>query len=275
MTVLRTIKNNPALMLGGVLLAGLVIVAVAAPWVYPNDPHDMIGPTMLAFGADRVFPLGTDGLGRDVAAGIAYGTRTSLLLGALSAGCAIAIGMLFGLVAGYSRGWIDALLMGFCELFQTIPHFLLALFVVAILGATMSHIIMAIALTSWPGIARLVRSQTLMLRELDFVRAAPAMNVGHARIIMTHLVPNVLPAVMANASILAAVAILGESGLSFLGLGDPDLISWGGMIGDGRDLIRTMPSLTLLPGTAILITVLSLNLLGDGLNKVLDPRRRL
>ncbi|PPQ14407.1 ABC transporter permease [Bradyrhizobium sp. AC87j1] len=255
-------------------MTGLVAVALAAPLLYPADPRDMIGPSMVAFGTDRSFPLGTDGLGRDVAAGIAYGARTSLVLGALSAGCATVIGMSLGLIAGYARGWVDTVLMGFCELFQTIPHFLLALFVVAILGASISHIILAIALTSWPGVARLVRSQTLMLRELDFVRAAPAMNVGDVRIILTHLMPNVLPAVIANGSILAAVAILGESGLSFLGLGDPDLVSWGSMIGDGRDIIRTAPSLTLLPGSAILITVLSLNLLGDGLNKALDPRRR-
>lgn len=262
------------LIVGLALLALQILVALSAPLLFANDPHDMAGPPTLRPGQDPQFLLGTDLLGRDVAAGIAWGTRVSLAVGLLSAALSIFIGASVGMLAGYLRGGADLVLMRVSELFQTIPHFLFAIFIVAILGATMEHIILAIGLTSWPTIARLVRAETLLLRELDYVRFAPAMGASDLRVIVTHILPNALSPVVASASILAAIAILAESGLSFLGLGDPNRISWGSMIGAGREAVRTAPFLTLVPGAAVLIAVLSLQLIGDGLGRVLNPRTR-
>lgn len=270
----RAARHHASLTLGLALLLLEVLLALSAPWLFPGDPHDMLGPSALSPGQDPAFLLGTDLLGRDVAAGIAWGTRVSLAVGLCSAGIAIAIGATFGMLAGYLRGWADTLLMRVSELFQTIPSFLFAIFIVAILGATMEHIILAIGLTSWPVIARLVRAETLLLRELDYVRIAPTMGASSLRVIVTHILPNALPPVVATASILAAIAILAESGLAFLGLGDPNRISWGGMIGAGREAVRSAPFLTLAPGAAVLVAVLALNLIGDGLGRALNPRTR-
>jgi peptide/nickel transport system permease protein len=266
------ISVNSTLLAGSVLFLAVLLVALAAPWFFPGDPHDMVATPLLPPGSNWSYPLGTDALGCDVAAGIAYGARASLLVGLLAAGLAVAVGTTVGLVAGYLRGATDSILMRICELFQTIPPFLLAIFAVAIFGASLRNIIIAMGLTSWPAIARVVRAQTLALRELDFVRAASAMGVSESRIVLVHLLPNVLPSVVNSASILASIAILGESGLAFLGLGDPDLVTWGSMIGAGREMIRTAPYLSFLPGVAIVLTILSLNLLGDGLTFVLNPR---
>lgn len=264
--------RHRALAAGLALLVLLLLTAFTAPWLFPGDPHDMVGAPALHPGDDPAFPLGTDLLGRDVAAGIAWGTRVSLLVGLASAAIAIVIGSVVGVLAGYARGWTDTLLMRLCELFQTIPHFLFAIFIVAILGATVRNIVLAIGLTFWPTIARLVRAETLLLRELDFVHVAPAMGVSDLRVILTHVLPNAMPPVIANASILAAIAILSESGLFFLGLGDPNSVSLGGMIGAGREAIRSAWYLTLVPGAAVLAAVLSLNLIGDGLIRALNPR---
>jgi peptide/nickel transport system permease protein len=266
--------RHRALTFGAMLLGALLLLALTAPWLFPGDPHDMVGAPALAPGGDPEFLLGTDLLGRDVAAGLAWGTRVSLFVGLASAAIAIVIGSVVGVLAGYARGWTDTLLMRVCELFQTIPHFLFAIFIVAILGATVRNITLAIGLTFWTAIARLVRAETLLLREMDFVRVAPSMGVSDLRIILTHVLPNAMPPVIANASILAAIAILSESGLSFLGLGDPNSVSWGGMIGAGREAIRSAWYLTIIPGAAVLVAVLSLNLIGDGLIRALDPRSR-
>lgn len=272
--VLAFLRKHAALSFGALTLLVEIGVAVAAPLLYPGDPFDMVGAPLLHPFVDPAFPLGTDLLGRDVAAGVVHGARTSLVVALFASLLSIALGGSIGVVAGYFGGWMDNLAMRISELFQTIPHLLLALFVVAILGATLETIVVALALTAWPSVARLARAETLLLRELDFVGVAVAMGAGDLRIIVTHIVPNALPQVLASASILGATAILAESGLAFLGLGDPNRMSWGAMIGGGREAVRSAYYLVLIPGAAVLVTVLALNLVGDGLTSLSRPRSR-
>ncbi|PWB81617.1 MAG: ABC transporter permease [Methylocystaceae bacterium] len=268
------LSGHAALSFGALTLLMEIGVAVAAPVLYPGDPFDMVGAPMLRPFVDPAFPLGTDLLGRDLAAGLVHGARTSLIVALFASALSIALGGAVGVVAGYAGGWVDHLAMRICELFQTIPHLLLALFVVAIWGATLETIVVALASTAWPSVARLARAETLLLRELDFVGAAVAMGASDLRIVLTHIVPNAMPQVLASASILGATAILAESGLAFLGLGDPNRMSWGSMIGGGREAVRSAYHLVLIPGAAVLVTVLALNLVGDGLTALSRPRSR-
>lgn len=261
-----------SLSVGLTILLAEIAIALLAGVLHPGDPQELVGLPYLAPGADAEFPLGTDLLGRDIAAGLLYGTRVSMVVGFSATGIALFIGVLAGLTSGYFGGWIDHALMRLTELFQAIPHFLFAIILVAILGATVEHTIFAIGVTSWPMVARLVRAETLTLRELDFVKASTAMGAGHVRVLATHILPNALPPVVTILSVLAAMAILTEVGLAFLGLGDNNRISWGSMIGAGRESLREAPYISLIPGAAVVITVLSLSLLGDGIAKVINPR---
>lgn len=255
----------------GILLAELA-VALFAGVIHPGDPQDLVAQPYLVPGEDAEFPLGTDLLGRDIVAGLLYGTRVSMVVGFSATVIALVIGVLAGLTSGYFGGWIDHALMRVTELFQAIPHFLFAIILVAILGATVEHTVLAIGVTSWPMVARLVRAETMALRELDFVKAATAMGAGHLRVLFTHILPNALPPVVTTLSVLVAMAILTEVGLAFLGLGDNNRISWGSMIGAGRESLREAPYISLIPGAAVVITVLSLSLVGDGLAKTINPR---
>ena len=270
--MIRACLRNPAFVIGALILLAIILVAVFAPWLFPGDPQDMVGTPTLWPGEDPAFLLGTDSLGRDVASGLAYGARVSLLVGASSAAIGLGIGTLVGAIAGYSGGWIDNILVRLTELFQTVPTFLLVIVIVTIGQPTASVIALAIGLASWPTSARLVRAQFRSLQAADFVMAARSLGYSAPRIIMFEILPNALAPIIVTTSVMIANAILTEAGLSFLNMGDPNLISWGSMIGDGRPLLRTAWFLTALPGTAIALTVLALNLLGDGLNDVLDPR---
>ena len=254
------------------ILLIVILVAVCASWLFPDDPQDMVGSPTLWPGDDPAFLLGTDSLGRDVAAGLAYGARVSLLVGVTAAGVGLAIGTLVGAIGGYFGGWLDNVLVRITELFQTVPTFLLVIVLVAIGQPSARLIALSIGVASWPVIARLVRAQFRSLRQSDFVLAARSLGYGPARIIFREILPNAMAPIIVSTSVLVANAILTEAGLSFLNMGDPNLVSWGSMIGDGRALLRTAWFLTALPGLAIAITVLSLNLLGDGLNDVLNPR---
>jgi peptide/nickel transport system permease protein len=269
---LRAFLRNSTLVLGAVILAGVVAMALGADLIYPGDPLDMVGTPMLWPGQDAAFPLGTDSMGRDVAAGLVHGARVSLLVGLSAAAIGLAIGMLVGAAAGFFGGKTDAALLRLVELFQTVPTFLLVIVIIAIGEPRVGVIALAIGLASWPTVARLVRAEFRALREADFVMAARSLGYGNARIIIREILPNALPSVIVTASVMVANAILTEAGLSFLNMRDPNLVSWGGMIGDGRDFLRTAWFLTALPGGAIALTVLSLNLVGDGLNDVLNPR---
>lgn len=281
LAVPRVRRGLPALLLGHptfavglVILAIVFVLALTAGWLYPGDPQDMAGPPLLWPFEDMEFPLGTDSLGRNVAAELVHGSRVSLIIGFSAASIGLLIGTLVGAVGGYFGGWIDNVLVRLTELFQTVPTFLLVIVIVAIGEPSLPVMAAAIGIASWPTIARLVRAQFRSLREQDFVMAARSLGYGDLRIIFMEILPNALPPVVVTASVMVAGAILTETGLSFLNMGDPNLVSWGSMIGDGRDMLRTAWFLTALPGIATALTVLSLNLIGDGLNEVFNPRMR-
>jgi peptide/nickel transport system permease protein len=216
--------------------------------------------------------LGTDALGRDMLAGLLHGAYVSLLIGAAATAAALSAGLLVGAVAGYRGGWVDDVLMRLTDAVQTVPPFLLAIVVVLIVKPSVGSIVGAIALISWPTVARLVLAEFMRLREADFVSAARLMGMPPARIVLTQMLPNALPPVIVSASIMVASAILIESGLAFLGLGDPNVVSWGTMVGMGRSDFRAGWYLVVVPGLAIMLSVLALNLLGDGLNDALNTR---
>lgn len=266
--------RNPSGMAGALLLLAVVVMAFLAPWIYPGDPLDMVAQPFLWPGEDPQFPLGTDSLGRDVAAGIVHGSQVSLQIGFSAVLVSLAIGTLVGAAAGYFGGWIDDVLVHITELFQTFPTFLLVVVLVAIGNPSIGLISSAIGIASWPTIARLVRAEFRSLRASDFVLAARSQGFSSLRIIFQEMLPNALPAIIVTTSVMVASAILIESALAFLGFGDPNRVSWGSMIGAGRESLRTAWFLTALPGGALVLTVLSLNLVGDALNDALNPRLR-
>lgn len=270
----RALLRNPSALAGLLLLAAFLLLAVFAGHLFPGDPLDMVAAPFEWPGTDHEYWLGTDSLGRDVAAGIAHGTRVSLLIGAASAAIGLVIGTLVGAAGGFFGGLIDDVLVRITELFQTIPSFLLVIVIVAIGRPSVTIIALAIGVASWPTVARIVRAEFRTLRQADFVLAARSQGFSNARIIFGEILPNALPPVIVTASVMVASAILIESSLSFLGMGDPNVVSWGGMIGSGRDSLRTAWYLTAVPGAAIVLAVLALNLLGDGLNDALNPRLR-
>ena len=268
---LRRFLRQPASVAGAVLLLAVIALAASADLLYPEDPFEIVGrPYLPPFTGE--FFLGTDTLGRDLAAGIVHGARVSLLIGTLAALVVTAIGVLVGGAAGYLGGRVDSALMRLTELFQTIPSFLFAIVLVAIMEPSLEALLIAIVVVSWAPLARLVRAEVAGLRSRDYVQSAIAIGMGDAGVLARQILPNALPAILVAASVMVATAILFESGLSFLGLGDPNVMSWGLMIGAGRSAIRTAWWMSGIPGIAILLTVLSINLVGDGLNKALNPR---
>ncbi|CAN5410296.1 ABC transporter permease [soil metagenome] len=263
---------SPAAISGIVILAIVLVSAALAGWLYPGDPRDMVGPPSTWPGADVQFPLGTDMLGRDMASAILHGAYQSLFIGFAATVLAVALGTVIGVVAGYFGGSADDSLMRFTEIFLTMPTLLFTIALVIILGPSGGSIALAIGLTSWPQIARLVRAEAMRVRQYDFVSAAITIGQGHGRIILRHILPNSLSPVMVAASVLIAQVILAEASLSFLGLGDTSVMSWGSMVGAGRSVLRTAWYMTALPGLAIFLTVMGFMLLGNGLNDVLNPR---
>jgi peptide/nickel transport system permease protein len=272
--VWRSLLRNPSALAGIVLLAAFMLLALFAGKLFPGDPLDMAAVPFEWPGTDPQYWLGTDSLGRDVAAGIAHGTRVSLLIGVSAAALGVVIGTLVGAAGGFFGGILDNILVRITELFQTVPSFLLVIVIVAIGRPSVTVIALAIGIASWPTVARIVRAEFRTLRQADFVLAARSQGFRNARIIFGEILPNALPPVIVTASVMVASAILIESSLSFLGMGDPNVVSWGGMIGSGRDSLRTAWYLTAIPGAAIVLAVLTLNLLGDGLNDALNPRLR-
>ena len=267
--------SSPAATIGALSLIVLVLLAALAGTLYQHDPMAMVGPRGLWPFSDPAFPLGTDQLGRDVGAQLVHGMRVSLAIGTGAAIIAATIGISIGATAGYLGGRIDDLLTRICEYFQTIPAFLFAMVLVAIFAPSIGSVTLAIGLTAWPEIARLTRAEVFRIRHADYVLAATTMGIGHGRIITSHLLPNSLAPVIVLLSAVVAHAILVEAALAFLGLGDPNTISWGSMIGNARPLLRTSWYLTALPGLAIFITVMSFTLLGNGLADLCNPRRRI
>ncbi len=268
----RRYRRKTSAVIGLALLVLVLVVALFGPLIVSGDPWDMATMPFLWPGADAAYPLGSDTLGRDILTGIIHGSRVSLLIGFSATVAALGIGVTVGALAGYFRGWIDDVLMRITEIFQTVPTFLLAVVLVAIFKPSMMTIVLAISAVTWPSIARLVRAEFLSLREREFVQSCVVIGMGETRIIFRQILPNCLPPIIVMSSVMVASAILTESGLSFLGLGDPNLMSWGTMIGIGREAMRTAWYMSAIPGVAILITVLALNLVGEGLNDALNPR---
>ena len=264
--------RNKGAVAGLILLSIVVIVAVIAPFIYPQSPWTMVQRPFQPPMALDGFYFGTDVLGRDIGAGLAHGARVSLIVGLVSTLVALLIGLPIGALAGYFGGIWDDILMRFTEFFQTIPSFALAIVIVAILQPSLSGIVLAISIVSWPPVARLVRGEFLSLRSREYVQAAILSGLSPMNIIFRQILPNAISPIIVLASLMVASAILLESALSFLGLGDPNVMSWGYMIGAGRTVLRQAWWICVFPGLAILLTVLALNLIGEGLNDALNPR---
>lgn len=258
--------------IGLIIFACIVVLAILAPYLFPADPFAIIAEPFLPPFGDHL--LGTDNLGRSVAAGIAHGARTSLLIGVVATLIAVVAGIVIGGLAGYYGGLLDDALMRMTEFFQTIPYFIFAIVLVAILAPSVGSIVIAIAVVSWPPVARLVRGEFIAMRNRDFVAASVCLGTSDFSIISRDILPNCLSPIIVTGSLMVAMAILIESALSFLGLGDPNVMSWGFMIGSGRTYLRTAWWICAMPGLAILMAVLSINLVGEGLNDALNPRLR-
>ena len=268
----RRFCRNKGALLGLVLLLFVSLTAILSTVLINNDPWAMVQQPFLKPGAEPGFLLGTDTLGRDIYSGLIQGARISLLIGLISTSAALLIGVTLGATAGYFGGWPDIFIMRFTEIFQAIPSFALAIVLVAIFEPSINSIVAAIAIVSWPPVVRLVRSEFMTLRQRDFVLAARLAGESTPRIVLTQILPNAMSPIIVMASLMVATAILLESGLSFLGLGDPNQMSWGYMIGSARTALRQAWWMAVFPGFAILLTVLALNLVGEGLSDGLNTR---
>lgn len=269
-----TLWRTPEAMTGLILIGALALMGLTAPWLFPGDPLAIVARPMLPPLSDAAVPLGTDRLGRDVAAGIAHGARTSLGVALTAAMAALAVGSLVGTVAGLSGGWIDNALMRITEAFQTVPGFLLALAFVSVAGGSAAVVAAAIALSAWTEPARLARAEVLAIRASDYVANARVAGMPPWQIALREVLPMALPPVLALAAVIVAAAVLIEASLSFLGLGDPNRVTWGSMIAEGRTVLRTAPWLSILPGLAVMTTVLGVYLIGEGIAEALARGRR-
>lgn len=268
----RSALRHPMFLAGFLLVGGMSLAAVLAPWIAPFDPTALSVDALLQ-PPSAAHLLGTDALGRDVLSRMLHGGRVSLWVGFLAVGLAVAVGLFFGLVAGYFGGLADEVIMRGVDVMLCFPSFFLILTVIAFLEPSLANIMIIIGLTSWMGVARLVRAETLSLARRDFVLASRLAGAGSARILLRHILPNAAGPVLVSATLGIAGAILTESSLSFLGLGvQPPMPSWGNMLLEGKEVLEIAPWLSVFPGLAILFTVLGYNLLGESLRDLLDPR---
>jgi ABC-type dipeptide/oligopeptide/nickel transport system permease subunit len=267
----RFSANRPAIVAVVILLA-LIIVALFAPWIAPHDPTRQ-NLAMMEMPPGWNAWLGTDQLGRDVLSRLIYGARIALLVGFCSVGFALVLGTTIGVISGYFTGWIDNVLMRIMDVFLAFPYLLLAISIVAALGPGTLNTIIAIAVWLTPTYARLNRGVVLAVRRSTYVEAARAIGVSHAGIMLRHIVPNTLTPVLVQTTLDFARAIMMAAGLSFLGYGvQPPTPSWGGMIAEGRNELLISPHIVMVPGLAIVLTVLCLNIVGDAAREALDPR---
>ncbi len=264
--------RNRLAMCGAFLIVALIMIGLSAPWIAPRNPiHQDLLSRLQA--PSPAHPFGTDDLGRDVFSRIIFGTRVSLTVGILAVLISVVIGTLIGLLSGYLGGWWDSILMRTVDILLSFPVIFLILMAVGFLEPNINNVMIIIGLTSWMGLARLVRGEVLSLKERDFIQAAKALGVPLWRILCVHLLPNAVSPIVVSATLGVGSAILTEAALSFLGLGvQPPMPSWGNILTIGKDYIHLAWWLSLFPGLAILITVLAFNLLGEGLRDVLDPR---
>ena len=267
----RFIRNRSAIV-GLVLIALVLAITLIVPAFYTVDPFDIVWRPLAPPGEAPAIPLGSDFLGRDVLAGIIHGGRATLAVGASAAAICVVVGVTIGAVAGFYGGLLDEGLMRITEFFQVLPALLFAMALVSLFGPNLVTIAVAIGLVSWPPVARLTRAEFLRIKELDYVRASRAIGAPDRRLIWRVILPNALPPLIVAATLTVGAAILFEAGLSFLGLGDPNAMSWGLMIGANRDFVLDAWWTVTLPGLAIFVTVLGVSLVGDGLTDALDPK---
>ncbi|WP_298015520.1 ABC transporter permease [uncultured Castellaniella sp.] len=270
---LRVFCRNPSSIFGLVLLLAIVAVAVFGPMLMDVDPFDLVAPPMDPPGSEFAI-LGSDYLGRDVLTGLIFGGRATLLVGIVAAFLSVFIGVVIGALAGYYGGWVDEVLMRITEFFQVLPALLFAMVLVTLFSPTLWTSAIAIGVVSWTSTARLARGEFLRLKQLDYVLAERVIGAGSGRIIWKVILPNAVAPLIVSATLAVGTAILFEAGLSFLGLGDPNMMSWGLMIGSSRPYILDAWWAVTLPGVAIFLTVLAVSLIGDGLNDAFNPRLR-
>lgn len=270
--LIRKIKGRTNLMVGGIIAAIVVVMAVFAPFLAPYHP---VNDADLMFSEEppgETFWMGTDQQGRDILSRVIYGARISLAVGLICQVLNTSIGVILGLTAGFFGKWWDDLVMGLTNIMLSIPPLIFALAIMAILGPGLVNVFLALGLTNWSFSCRITRSQVLFTRGLDYVKAAKALGYGRIRIMFTQILPNIVGPILVVATLGVADAILLEAALSFLGLGtQPPTPSWGGMLSSAREQLFTAPWISIFPGLAIFITVLGLNLFGDGLRDILDP----
>lgn len=271
---LKVYVRNPTGMLGFVMLLFVIGLTFIGPWVYPVDPFEMVWIPFSPPFEEGAPLLGTDQLGRDLVAGIINGSRATLAVGGVAALLACFIGIVIGALGGYYGGLVDAALGRVTEFFQVLPPLLFAMVIVALFAPTLLTVSLAIGVVSWPNVARITRAEFLKLKNGEFVMASRAAGATNATLIWKVILPNAIPPLVITATLNIASAILFESGLSFLGLSDPNVMSWGLIIGSGRENIFTAWWIVTIPGFAIFFTVLAVSLVGDGLNDSLNPKLR-
>ena len=272
----RNLKKNKGAVIGLVLIVLLILLAVCAPLLYDYD-RDIVAQTIRERlqGPSLRHPFGTDEYGRDIMARVIWGTRYSLPIGFIATIVAILLGVTMGAVAGYYGGWVENVLMRFGDIFASIPHILLAIVVVSVLGQSATNLMIAVGITSTPAFIRVARAAVLTVRNQEYVEAARAIGMKNWKIILKHIIPNALSPIVVQTTLRVGSAIISASALSFLGLGIPaPAPEWGTMLSAGRKFIRDYSYMTLFPGLAIMVTVLALNMLGDGLRDAMDPKMK-
>ena len=264
---------NRAAMVALIILFMIVLAAVFGPYFYSTDPFEMVWAPFTPPGTDG-FILGTDYLGRDLLSGLLHGGRVSITIGLVAALMSVFIGISFGAFAGYYRGYVEEVLMRITEFFQVLPTLLFSMVIVALYGASLEIIRIAIGIVSWTAVARITRAEFLRIRELEYVTASRSAGATNLKLIFQVILPNALPPIIVQAALMVGSAILFEAGLAFLGLSDPNVVSWGQIIGSNRPYILDASYTVTVPGLAIFVTVLAISLIGDGLNDALNPKLR-
>lgn len=267
-------RRSPSAMLGLALLAVVIAMTFAGPFLYQVDPFEIVWAPLTPPGEEATIPLGTDNLGRDILAGLIQGGSATLAVGFAAAFITMLIGVVVGAYAGFYGGVVDDMLMRVTEFFQVLPPLLFAMVVVTLFQPTLVNVALAIGIVSWPQTARLTRSEFRRIRTLEYVSAMRAIGAGDGSIIWRVILPNALPPLIVSATLTIGMAILFEAGLSFLGLSDPNVMSWGLMIGSGRECLLDAWWVVSLPGAMIFLTVLGVSLVGDDLNDAFNPRLR-
>ena len=265
--------RNHATVAGSAVLLVVIVAAIFGPVLFPSDPFEMVWTPFTPPGEEG-FLLGTDYLGRDLGVMLIHGARVSILIGVTAALMSVIIGVTIGALAGFYRGLVEEILMRITEFFQVLPTLLFSMVIVALFGASLPMITLAIGIVSWTAVARITRSEFLRIRELEYVTASRASGATNRQLIFSVILPNALPPIIVQAALMVGSAILFEAGLSFLGLTDPNVVSWGQIIGSNRQYILDASYTVTIPGLAIFVTVLAISLVGDGLNDALNPKLR-